>query len=298
MKRTRAALVGLTALVLLMPAPASAAANKEHAQLMAEIRMLQEQQQQLQQMIGALADAVKGISAKMDEQTNATRKAFADQTLQTNNIAEGVRVLREKADDTSVRISQVSQELETVRQAVAQIAQTPSAAAGTGTGTETSTPANPAETGTASGAQPPATGTTAAPANPNPIPPGVSPQRMYDESWGDYTAGRFELAMQGFKTFIEAFPRALQAPSAQINIGQSLFYLNRWQEAITAYQKVISDYPQSPQVSEAYYKIGQVDERLNRLDDAKKAYQTVVTTYPNSDEAVLAKQRLEALSKK
>ena len=88
---------------------------------MAEIRMLQEQQQQLQQMLGGLADTLKVVTAKLDDQTGANRKAFADQKLLIDNVAEGVRVLREKADDTNVRLSTVSQELEAVRQAFASM---------------------------------------------------------------------------------------------------------------------------------------------------------------------------------
>ena len=98
-------------------APASAA-DKAHQQLMAEIRMLQEQQQQLQQMVGGLADTLKTVTAKIDEQTGANRKAFADQKLLIDGMAEGVRILREKADDTNVRLSSVTQELEAVRQAM------------------------------------------------------------------------------------------------------------------------------------------------------------------------------------
>jgi len=89
------ALTVATVLVLVGASPASAA-DKAHQQLMAEIRMLQEQQQQLQQMMGALAETLKTVSTKVDDQTAANRKAFADQKLQIDNVADGVRVLREK----------------------------------------------------------------------------------------------------------------------------------------------------------------------------------------------------------
>src|SRR5688500_19256520 len=92
----------ITASLWLISSPA-AAADKTHQQLMAEIRMLQEQQAQLQQMLRGLADTLKTMTAKIDEQTGATRKGFADQKLVADNIAEGVRILREKSDDTSVR---------------------------------------------------------------------------------------------------------------------------------------------------------------------------------------------------
>ena len=107
--------------LLLMLASPVAAADKAHQQLMAEIRMLQEQQQQLQQMMGALAETLKTVSTKIDDQTAANRKSFADQKLQIDNVADGVRVLREKADDTNVRLSTVSQELGAVRQAMSSM---------------------------------------------------------------------------------------------------------------------------------------------------------------------------------
>src|SRR6476619_5302264 len=87
-------------------APAHAAANKEHLQLLAEIRMLQEQNQQLQQLLGTLQDTLKTVTTKLDDQSAATRKAMADQTLAVSNIGD------------NVRISTVSQEIETLRQAI------------------------------------------------------------------------------------------------------------------------------------------------------------------------------------
>src|SRR5687768_4401557 len=95
------------------------AANKEHLQLMAEIRMLQEQNQQLQALLGSLQDTLKTVTTKIDDQSAATRKAMADQLLAVNNIGESVQVLREKSSETNVRISTVSQEIEALRQAIA-----------------------------------------------------------------------------------------------------------------------------------------------------------------------------------
>ncbi len=105
--------------LLMVPHAASAAANKEHLQLMAEIRMLQEQQQQLQGLLGALQDTLKVVTTKLDDSAAATRKGLADQTLATTNIGDNVRVLREKTDETNVRISTMAQELDALRQTIA-----------------------------------------------------------------------------------------------------------------------------------------------------------------------------------
>src|SRR5687767_1866784 len=110
-------LIATVSVALIAAAPA-AAGDKTHQQMMAEIRMLQEQQQQLAAMLGTLADTLKTVSARMDEQANASRKAFADQKLLVDGIAEGVRILREKSDDTNVRLGSMTQEVESLRQTI------------------------------------------------------------------------------------------------------------------------------------------------------------------------------------
>ena len=253
------------AVLTLTASPAAAAANKEHLQLLAEIRMLQEQIQQLQAMMGTLTDAQKTVITRLDEQATGSRKAIADQTLAITNMGDNVRVLREKADETNVRISTVSQEIDALRQAIAS--QPP-----------------PQATPTAGGA-----GT-------------ISPQRMYETSFDDYSAGRYDLAIQGFQAFIQAFPRTPNAANAQFNIGMSYFNQGKWAEARDAFQRVISEYPQADdRVADAYYKLGSTFEQLKQVDNAKRAYETLVQKYPSASggfPASQARQALDRLNKK
>jgi tol-pal system protein YbgF len=277
----------VAAVLVLVGASPAAAADKAHQQLMAEIRMLQEQQQQLQQMMGALAETLKTVSTKIDDQNAANRKAFADQKLQVDNVADGVRVLREKADDTNVRLSTVSQELEAVRQAMS------------------STPPAQALTPTP-GAEPvPASEPGAAPATAAPVPttppgsaPFISPQRMYDNAYSDYTGGQYDIAIQGFNAYISSFPKSEKADDAQLNIGNAYYAAGKYREAGDAFQKVISNYPNSDSVPAAYYKLGLAYTDLKQPDLARRAFETLAQKYPAAPEAILAKQRLDALNRK
>jgi tol-pal system protein YbgF len=280
--------IGAALSLLFAGAAPAVAADKAHQQLMAEIRMLQEQQQQLQQMMGALAETLKTVTTKIDDQTASNRKAFADQKLQIDNVAEGVRVLREKADDANVRLSTVSQELEAVRQAVSSM---PSTGAALQPGPEPTA----APTG-----DPAAAGGAAAPLSTTPTgsAPLISPQRMYDNAYSDYMAGQYEIAIQGFNAFISSFPRSDKADDAQLNIGNALYSAGKYTDAATAFQKVISNYPQSDSVAVAYYKLGLTYESLKQVAEARKAFETVTQKYPTAYEAILAKQRLDALNKK
>ncbi len=265
--------------VLLWSGPA-AAADKSHQQLMAEIRMLQEQQQQLQQVLGSLTETLKTVTAKIDEQAATSRKTAADQKLLVDNVAEGVRVLREKADDTNVRLSTVAQEMEAVRQAVATM---PAPGASAAPGQDPGAAAGGPTAGTA-----PSSG--AASGGPAPL---ISPQKMFDNAYSDYTAGHYDIAILGFTQFINSFPRSDKADDAQLDIGQSLYGSGQYREAAAAFQKVITDYPQSDSVPVAYYKLGMTLDALKQTDAARKAFETVIQQYPTAYEAILAKQRLD-----
>lgn len=280
-------LVAFMVAVGVLAAPAvPSAANKEHQQIMAELRMLQEQQAQLQQMIHGLGETLKVITTRLDDQSTVARKAFADQKLLIDNLIETTRILREKADDTNVRLANVTQELQSLRQTISSMPQ-PSAV--------------PISPGGDPAAVDPATQPTA-PSAANPPPPNLSPLQWYERVFDDFTAGRYELAIAGFESFIRAYPSSPQADDAQLYIGNSLFNDGKFQEAVQAYQKVISDYPKGDMVPTAYYKLGQSYENLQQIDLAKKAYETVVKNF-GSDATVLqiatmARNRLDALNRK
>ena len=265
----------------LVAAPA-AAADKTHQQMLAEIRMLQEQQQQLQQLLYGLADTLKTLTAKIDDQTGVTRKGFADQKLMVDGVAEGVRILREKADDTNVRLSTMVQELETMRQTISSM---------------------PAPTGVPPTGDPAVTGDPSNPTTPVPTPAappvGVSPASAWRSAFNDYSGGQYDLAIQGFEFYMKTFPNSPQADDAQLHVCNSYYAMGRYQEATVACQKVISDFPKGDVVSTAYYKLGLSYEGLKRPELARRAYETVIKDFPTEvGDAQLAKQRLDALNKK
>lgn len=277
--RYRVRLCVFAAILAASAVQAEAAANKEHQQLMADIRILQEQSQQLQLMLGSLSEAMKVVSAKLDEQAGTNRKAFADQKLLVDNATADLRVVREKLDETNVRVTSLSQEVEALRLAM------PRGPMMTG-GTDPSAPIG--ETG--------ATGdpaaTASAPPPPPPINPGVSPQRLYDSAWADYAAGQWSLAIEGFKTFIRSFPKSELADDAQYLIGDSFLLDGKFADALDAYEQVIKNYPTGDKLSDAYYKRGVALDRLGQADRARQSYEYVVKNYPETAAGRLAKQRL------
>ncbi len=255
-------------------------ANREHQLMMADIRVLQEQTLELQSRIAETAQALKAVTGKLDEQAGAVRRSFADQKVLVGNVAGDLRVIREKVDDNNVRVGSLSQEMEAIRQAIAQIPAQPAVAAG-----EAPPGAQPA--------QPP--GET-----PQPTALGMSPQKLFDTAWGDYTVGQFSLAITGFQNYIKAFPTLDKAGDAQWYVGESYFGMGKYEEAISAYDHVISDYPNNHLVPDAYYKRGVAYNALTppQTDKARESWEFVVKTYPSSEAGRLARQKLDQLIRK
>ena len=266
-------------LALLVATPASAA-NKEHQQMMADIRMLQEQAQLLQNMLGTLNESIRAVNTRLEEQSGAMRKAFADQKLLIDNLTSDLRVVREKVDDNNVRIGSLREELEAVRQTVQQVASRPTA--------------TPPQEGAGAGTTEPGAAQPPAP----PLAPGTSPTQLWDLAWGDYTSGQYDLAIQGFESYLRYFPKSDRAADAQVKIGQSYYMAGNKAKALEAFDKAIRDYPGNRVLAEAYVRKGVVLVDLRQPDRAREAFEYVIRTYPpDSAEAIQAKQQLDRMKR-
>src|SRR5712691_4241893 len=276
-------LMTLSILLALAAAPASAQ-SREQRQMMADIRMLQEQTQELAvalaAMTQALQDSIKTVNARLDTANDTTRKGFADQKVIVDDMGKDLRAIRERVDDTNVRVSNVREEIEALRSSI-PVAPPPSAVP-------------PPSTDPNAPPAPLPTPTTGAP----PSTAGLSPTRMFDTARADYAAGQWSLALTGFDAFLKTFPRSEMADDAQFLIGETYYAQNRWTDAIAAYNAVIQNYPMGNAVPEAYYKRGLAQERLGQIDAARESWNTVMQVAPDSDAGRLAKQNLDRVARR
>lgn len=257
------------------PASAGAAADKEQQQMMADIRMLQEQSQLLQNLLRSVTDAIKALNAKIDDQSNADRKAVADSKLTIDNLTSDVRVIREKLDDSNVRISSLTQEVDAMHRSVQQGSLARVSPAG-------------APDGATAAATPPG-----APA----VPVGTSPARLWDLAMADYSATQWSLAIQGFESYIRAFPTYDKADDAQVYIGHSYLNDGKNDKAVEAYDKAIRNYPNGDALPDAYYRKGVALNNLKQIDEARVTWESLLTAFPTSDAALLAKQKIDQLKR-
>ncbi len=256
-------------------------ADREHQQMMADIRMLQEQNSRLHLMLGALDETLQALMGRLDtrfdSQSDESRRALADQKLLMDSVSGGVRVVREKVDETNVRVSSLTQEVEALRLAIPK---TPTPLTRLLVDPETGLPTGAAAL-SSPGAEAP------------PVAPGVSPQRMYNTAWSDYTTGQWELSIQGFEAYLSAFPGSEQADDAQFYIGENLYADGQFRAAADAYEQVVLAYADGDVVAEALYKRGLALSRLDEPELARQAFELVVKNHPDNNMANLAQQQLD-----
>jgi tol-pal system protein YbgF len=267
-----------------------AAQNREHQQMAAELRILQEQQQLLAQTLAQVIEALKAIPTRIDDATAAMRKGFADQELRISALTNDVSSIRERTQDSDTRLRSLRDEVDALRATltalqtqITQLAQAPAPSL------------DPLDL---SSAAPPPSNAPPAPSAAPIATTGLSPSRMLDSAKSDYFASQFTLALSGFEAILRTFPRTESASEAQFYIGETYSSQQRWNDAIAAYTLVVQNYPSSGNVPEAYYKRGRAYENLGQADAARASWELVIKTYPESTAATLAKQGLDRLSRK
>ena len=292
--KTRALTRWLCAIVLAMATlwpVAAAAQNREHQQLFADLRMLQEQTQQLRLAIASLTEALTKLGTRVDDQANVTRKLFADQGLAIGALTDNARILREKLDATNVSMSKDAHELETMRQELTAqrtlltqiialvtpppVVVDPTAAPAAGLTTPIATPAP----------------------TPTVPPPPQNPQRAFDAAFGDYARGDFEMAIAGFEYYIKTFPNSPDAAKARFHIAESLYGKGAFKEAVTAYEQVITLHKETDWEPQALYKQGLAYEQLGQTERARANWERVRKSFPNSSAFMLATQGLARINK-
>jgi tol-pal system protein YbgF len=281
-------LPGILALAWLVSAAAPAAAqSRREMQMMADIRMLQEQTQQLQQQLAAaieqLSVNLKAIVSRQDEQTAQTRKSFADQKLVIDQFATDLRFVRERIDESNVRITTLSQEVEALRLAIPTFTAPATA------------PAAPVDPGAPAGAPAPPVDPAAPVATTPPMAPG-SPTRMFNTALGDFTAGQWALCIQGFDMYLRSFARTDAADDAQWYIGECHYNDGKFPAAVDAYNRVIVNFPKGDRVPDAYYKRGVAFTNMKQPDQARESFEMLIKLFPDHDAARLAKQQLTRLT--
>jgi tol-pal system protein YbgF len=124
---------------------------------------------------------------------------------------------------------------------------------------------------------------------------GITPTEAYNLAYNDYLKGNYDLAIMGFKNFVQQFPSSSQVPHAMYWMGEAYYAKKDYPKAIEWFDRVLQTYPRSEKAVNSLLKKAYALQEQGKRDQAREAFRKVVEQYPFSNEADLAKNRLAEL---
>jgi tol-pal system protein YbgF len=126
-------------------------------------------------------------------------------------------------------------------------------------------------------------------------PAGPGPAQMFQLAYDQLRRGSYGTARAAFQDYLQRFPKADGASSAQLYIGQAYAAEGNAAAADSVYQLVVATYAKSPDAATALYKYGLSQVGQGKVAPGRAALLRVVRDYPGSPEAGLAQDRLRTL---
>jgi len=120
-------------------------------------------------------------------------------------------------------------------------------------------------------------------------------RELYNTAYRDLIRGNYQLALHGFRQFMQQYPNTDLSDNAQYWLGEVFYAQGRYADAIQQFEKVLKWYRTGDKTPSAMLKIGYAYFNMNETEQGKLYLEEVIKDYPDSDEANLAKGRLAAL---
>lgn len=119
------------------------------------------------------------------------------------------------------------------------------------------------------------------------------PGELYRTAYADYQSGKLDLAISGFKSFIERYPSSDLADSAQFYMADSYLAKKNFTRAREEFDKILS--LQSDYRPQALLKRSYALAESGQAAAQKETLETLVRESPSTPEAQTAKQILQEL---
>jgi tol-pal system protein YbgF len=120
----------------------------------------------------------------------------------------------------------------------------------------------------------------------------VQMDKLYQIAYGDFNAGRFDLASTGFADFIKQFPDSPFADEATYWYAECFYGKRDYDKAEPAYSDYLRKYREGKKVCSSLYKLGLIFENKKQLEKRKMVWQKLLTTCPDSEESGHVKNRV------
>ena len=269
---------------VLLAAPVLApAASKEIQELQRDVALLQQQIKDLQrsqdekfatvtelarQAVEAANRANTGVAVitsnldkNLREQTDKVTAPLQGFGTRVNEMGGDVRTLQQAVGDLTALLGRMQAQLTDISNSI-KVMQTPPA--------------------------PPPSSTGGAPAGASDVPP-MSAQKLYETARGDYSGGKYDLAVQEFADYLKYYGNTDLAPNAQFYIAMTHYGQKNYDDAVKEFDMVLEKYPDNNKTAESLlYKGRALVKTPGHKTDGANEFMEVIKRFPKTDEATQA----------
>jgi tol-pal system protein YbgF len=257
--------------------------------LQSQVTELQDQLAQIKKTASSKED-VQSVNQKIVQQTDTLLKSNAQLVTKVEQLDEKTNSTTGQIEQTNYRVDKIAQQLTQTQHDVEELKAT--AARLSAAAAVPQPQIVPPTPGTPLQPQPPPAGEVTVAA---PVATGEGPIAVYQSAYRDYQKGNFDLAISGFRDFVQRNPNSDLADNAAYWIGESLFSQKKYGESIEQFDTVVNRYAKSDKVPGALLKKAYAYLALNDKARAIVQLQYVVHEHPQAQEASLARQKLKQL---
>ena len=122
------------------------------------------------------------------------------------------------------------------------------------------------------------------------VPP--PPSEIYRLAYSDFSSGKYDVAITGFKAYLEKYPQGELAGQAQYYMGECYYSQSAWQNACDQFDLVEKNFPKSDLVPASRLKKALSLELLGKVKESRDLLNALVKDYPNSPESATAREKL------
>jgi tol-pal system protein YbgF len=252
-----------------------------------DVQVLKQQVQELRVQLDRNAEEIRAIQDQLKAIADLIRQSMAGQ----GGLEEGLRIVPAQYQDIVRKIDSLTLDVQKIAADLAAVRTAQSAPAVTTEGEGKRVPQVPAKASLESKPR-------AAPTQPAPAPPTISPQEAYSMAYNDYLKGNYDLAVESFKLYRSQFPGSPLADNALYWIGECRYSQRKYEEAIDAFDELILAYPQGDKAAAAHLKKGLSFIELGKKPEALAALKILVARYPLEEESKIAQDKIRELMEK
>lgn len=125
----------------------------------------------------------------------------------------------------------------------------------------------------------------------------TTPGELYKNALNEYTRGKYDRAIDGFRTYIILYPDTSLLPNAQYWLGESFYRQKNYGLAIKQLELFLTDYPDHPKVVGAMLKQGFAYLEVGSTSQGRTVLTKLIKRFPKSQEARSAKTRLSKVKR-